>query len=264
MNKLTVTIPVLNQQEITQKTLTALKSLQKNDNRFIIVDNGCDVFVRKWLMGLTGDDMVIKNDTNVGLPKALNQARFMSKTEYIFNTHSDIVMYEQDWDQKILDTIEQAKRELGSSIGVAGFFGALGIGTSDIYHSPYQMQQLVRTQTLSGDKCKLNQAIHHQAKFTQNYAKCAVLDGFGLICRNDLTFWEGFGPMHMYDSGVCLDSIKTGYKNIVINMDIDHIGGQTEVKEDCFSHMGKTKQQVHEEAHPPFYERYRDMLPYHI
>lgn len=260
---LTVVIPILNQRERSQITLDSLKSRQKNQNRYIIVDNGSEPKVRDWLIGLSGDDMVIRNSENVGLPKALNQARSIATTDYIFNTHSDLMMYEQDWDQIIEDCINEA-----GNVGVAGFFGALGIGTSDLYKSPYQMQQLVRVNTLSGDRCKLNPAIHHQSQFNQRYAKCAVLDGFSLIARRELKFWDK-SVHHQYDQNLCLESINNGFQNIVINMDVDHIGGQTDVGEDWASPFGKTKQQIHEESHIPFYEEWRPgkhniSLPYHI
>jgi hypothetical protein len=40
-------------------------------------------------------------------------------------------------------------------------------------------------------------------------------------------------------------------------MDVDHIGGQTDVGEDWATPMGTTKQQVHTDAHPVFYEKWR-------
>jgi len=57
--------------------------------------------------------------------------------EYVFCTHTDVNMFEQDWDEKTLKAISDA-----GNVGVAGYFGALGIGTGDIYKTPYIMQQL--------------------------------------------------------------------------------------------------------------------------
>lgn len=258
-----ICIPTLNQREAAQNSFSSLKARQKNDNRYIIVDNGSTPPVREWLIGLSGDDIVIRNDENVGLPKALNQARVVSKADYIFNTHSDIYMFEQDWDEKVAQAIEEA-----GNVGVAGFFGAMGIGTSDIYHSPYLMQQMVRTNTISGNRCKLNPAIHGQMQFSQLWLQCAVLDGFSLICKKELKFWQD-SVHHCYDNQIALESIDRGLKNICINLDVDHLGGKTDVGEDWASPFGKTKQQIHEESHLPFYEYWRPgkhniCLPYHI
>lgn len=260
MKTLAVCIPVLNQPEVTQQTLDHLKRFQHNQNtRYIIVDNGCKTFVREWLNGLTGDDIVIRNENNVGLPKALNQALKVNTADYLFCTHTDVLMYEQDWDLKILKCLEEAE-----NVGVAGFFGALGIGTEDIYRTPYFMGQLVRVGTLSGNRCRLNPGIHGQFMFGEEWRQCAVLDGFALIVEKSLRFETGFGPHHMYDNDICLEAIKRGFKNYVINMDVDHLGGRTDVGEDWASAFGKSKAEVHAEAHPPFYEKWRGMLPYRI
>jgi hypothetical protein len=89
------------------------------------------------------------------------------------------------------------------------------------------------------------------------------LDGFSLIVKKDLRFWDE-SVHHNYDHAICLDSIKKGYQNIVINIDVDHLGGRTDVGEDWASTFNKTKQQIHEESHRPLYEKYRDMLPYRV
>ena len=253
--KLDICIPVLNQEESTQKTLDSLKRLQKFDNRYIIIDNGSTRFVRDWLKGLSGDDIVIRNPQNVGLPKALNQALQISNADYVFNTHSDIEMFEQDWDLKTIQAIEEANKI--QTVGVAGYFGAMGIGRWDIYKNPYEMYQLVRTNPVAGNRCKLDPAIHHHMQFNSNWQKCAVLDGFSLIVKNDgvLKFWSE-SVHHMYDNDICLASYNLGMQVITINMDVIHYGGRTDVGEDWASPFGKTKQEIHSEAHLPFYNKW--------
>ncbi len=261
--KLAVCIPVLNQPESTQTTLEALKRLQKHDNRYIVIDNGSEPKVRDWLTGLNEGDMVIKNPKNKGLPKAINQGMFYNErhigADYVFNTHTDVEMFEQDWDEKTIQAIEGA-----GNVGVAGYFGALGIGTGGIYVSPYHMSQLARTHPISGDRCKLDPKVHGQIVFGEPWRKCAVLDGFSLIVEKDLRFETKFGPHHNYDNDICLQSIDAGKQNIVINMDVNHHGGKTDVGEDWATPFGKSKAQIHADAHPPFYEKWRKLLPYTI
>ena len=251
--KISVSIPVLNQPESTQKTLDSLKSKQSKEIQYIIVDNGSTPPVRDWLIGLSGDDIVIRNEQNVGLPKALNQAMIVSDTDYTFFTHSDIEMFEQDWDLKIEQAIEDA-----GNVGVAGFYGAYGIGSSDIYRTPYHFTQLVRVIPVAGDRCKQDPKIHGHAQFKELWKKVAVLDGFSLIVKNEagFVFDESFGPHHMYDSDIALQAYNKGMQVICINMDVIHYGGRTDVGEDWATPFGKTKQEVHREAHPPFYEKW--------
>lgn len=248
-----ICIPVLNQPEATQETLNSLKATQKFDNRYIIVDNGSNPPVRQWLQGLSGDDIVIRNSDNVGLPKALNQALQISKADYVFNTHSDIHMYEQDWDEKTSKAIQEA-----GNVGVAGYYGAMGIGSPDIYRMPYSFTQMVRTNPIAGDRCRQDPRIHGHMQFKQDWVECAVLDGFSLIVKNDrsIKFWSE-SVHHMYDNDICLQAIDKGMKVITINMDVEHYGGKTDVGEDWATDFGKTKDQVHKESHLPFYEKWK-------
>lgn len=249
-------IPVLNQPESTQETLNTLKSLQSKEIRYIIVDNGSTPPVRDWLIGLSGDDIVIRNDKNVGLPKALNQAMAVSRADYVFHTHSDISMFEQAWDIRIEEALEDANKK--QTVGVAGFYGAYGIGTTDIYRTPYVMQQLVRVSCTAGHKCRQNPAVHGHSQFHEVWKKVAVLDGFSLIVKNDgkLRFWDK-SVHHIYDSQICLEAYDAGMQVICINCDVQHHGGRTDVGEDWATPFGKTKAEIHSEAHLPFYEMWR-------
>jgi hypothetical protein len=90
----------------------------------------------------------------------------------------------------------------------------------------------------------------------------AVMDGFSLIVRTELLnkiggFDRQYPVHHMYDNDICLESLANGYRNIVISMDAQHLGGRTDVGENWAEPMGKTKQQVHQEAHPIFYEKWK-------
>ncbi len=252
MITLDICFPVLNQEESTQMALNSFKRTQDDQsNRYIIVDNGSKRFVREWLLGLSGDDFVIKNDNNVGLPKAMNQARKISTADYILFTHTDVEMFEQGWDAKI----KKILTDLGS-VGVAGFFGAKGLGTHDIYKTEYYMQQLIRTRTIAGTRCRLDPRVHGHYQFDGEIESCAVLDGFALIVRKDLLFWDK-SPHHNYDNDICLESINKGFQNIVINMDVMHYGGRTDVNEDWASEFGKSKAEIHAQSHIPLYEKWK-------
>ncbi len=275
---LVIGIPVLNQIEATQNTINDLKRLQKNDNRYILFDNGSHRNIIHDLK-ISFQDMVIRSEVNVGVPKALNSILESCKAvnykfpedvaDFIFLTHSDIEMFEQDWDLKLLNAITNYEKANKRKVGVAGFFGAMGIGTGDIYQTPYVMQQLVRVNTLAGNRCKLSPSIHGHLQFSDEAKKVAVLDGFGLVIRNDseISFEESFGPHHMYDNDVCLTAYENDYDVICVNMDINHLGGKTDVNEDWNKIFGKEKYEIHRDAHLPFYEKWRNKkvrLPFRV
>ena len=252
---ITVGIPVLNQFESAQRTIDSLKKHQKYKNNYILFDNGSNENVAKVLKLDFPSDLVIRTPENIGLPKALNLILEASKTDYVFFTHSDVEMFEQDWDEKVIKSLNEA-----GNVGVAGFYGAMGIGTGDIYKTPYVMNQLVRTNPIAGNRCKQDPAIHGHSQFNQDWIKCAVLDGFSLIVKNDgvLKFEENFGPHHMYDNDICLQAYANHKQVICINMDVIHYGGRTDVNESWNKGFNKEKHEIHRDAHPPFYEKWRN------
>jgi glycosyltransferase involved in cell wall biosynthesis len=262
---LDIAIPVLNQRESTQESLNSLKRTQQHPHRYIIIDNGSTPPVREWLQGLDGDDIVIRNSSNVGLPKALNQALEVSKADYVFNTHSDITMYEDGWDVKVEEAISEA-----GNVGVAGFFGAYGIGAFGIYNAPYHFTQLARQQPMAGVRCHMDTKIHGHSIFPEKWRKCAVLDGFSLIVKNDgsLKFWDK-SVHHQYDNAICLEAWSKGMRVICINLEIQHHGGRTDVGENWAEGFGKTKDEIHKESHLPLYEMWKPgmrniTLPYYV
>lgn len=265
--KIAVAVPVMNQPQVTQEFLDNLKKTSVDNTPLIIVDNGSKPPVRDWLIGLSGDDFVIRNEENVGVLKALNQAwRFGRELyDYIFYTHNDVMIYEQAWDRKIVEALEAEERRkkiLGHlpEVGIAGFFGSKSIGRSDIYHAPYAMHQMVRGENVSN--CKRMDPVHNYRPINGVSEDVAVLDGFSLIVNVKLLdqiggFDEKSYPLHhCYDNDLCLESLDKGFRNIVIPMDAQHLGGRTDVGENWAEPFGKTKQQVHEEAHVPFYNKW--------
>jgi GT2 family glycosyltransferase len=195
---------------------------------------------------------------------ALNQAwRYLKDTtDYIFYIHNDVMIYEKNFDDKIVRVIERENNIPGKfKIGVAGFYGAKQIGVSGIYRTPYYINQLVRGENVSACT-RMNPAVHGFRPPSGEIEEVAVMDGFSLIVSVDLlNRLEGFDrsyPIHhMYDNDICLESLNSGFRNIVISMDADHLGGRTDVGENWAEPFGKTKQQIHSDAHPIFWEKWK-------
>ena len=256
---ITIAVPVMNQQEVTQQFLDQLRASEGEAKlSLVIIDNGSNPPVRDWLVGLRDSDLVIRNNENVGVLPALNQAWQVLKnsTDYIFYTHNDVLIFEQGWDDKLIRILSEQE-----NVGVAGFYGAKGIGTPDIYRTRYAMQQVVRLENVSG--CHRMDAVHGYRSPHGETEDVAVMDGFSLVVKTELLnkiggFDRNYPVHHMYDNDICLESLANGYRNIVISMDAQHLGGRTDVGENWAEPMGKTKQQVHQEAHPIFYEKWRE------
>ena len=260
--KIAMCVPVMNQQEVTQQWLTSFKTTKdtaENLIPIIVIDNGSNPPVRDWLIGLEEPDIVVRNQNNIGVLPALNQGWAVAKElgiDYIFYTHNDVLMYEQGWDAKLLRLIETTP-----NVGVAGFYGAKGIGVPGIYDTPYAMHQLIRIENVSN--ARMDMGVHGFRNIRAGeYEEVAVMDGFSLIVSVELLNkvdgfdWRRYPLHHMYDNDICLESINAGYKNYVFAMDCQHLGGRTDVGENWAKAFGKEKHEVHQEAHPPFYEKW--------
>lgn len=263
--KLVYAMPVMNQREVTLQSVQSFKQTQTSlDVPLIIVDNGSNPKVESWIEHLDSNDYVHTNAVNVGVLPALNQIYEIAKkhyqADYIFYTHNDVLMFEKGWDEKLMRILSEV-----DNVGVAGFYGAKGIGTADIYQTPYVMQQLIRIENVSNCN-RMDRAHGYRNIRSGEWEEVAVMDGFSLIVSTKLLDQlKGFdtrtGVHHNYDNNVCMDSWNLGYRNIVISMDAQHLGGRTDVGEDWATPFGKTKQQVHIEAHYPFYEKWH---PAHV
>lgn len=274
--RITVVVPVLNQQELTQNFLNKLRETEGEAKLpLLIIDNGSDVPVRDYLQGLREGDFVIRNDENVGVLKALNQAwQFLkNSTDYIFYIHNDVLIHEKGWDDKLMRVLFQNEYPFG--IGVAGFYGAKGIGVPGIYNAPYQMHHLIRLENVS-NCVRMNAAVHgfRLIRNGKEVEEVAVMDGFSLIVNTELLnkiggFDRNYPPHHMYDNDICLEALNAGYRNIVIAMDAEHLGGRTDVGENWNKPFNKEKHEIHADAHPVFYEKWRPGkhkigLPYRV
>ncbi len=258
--KITIATLVLNQKEVTQQFLDTLRQNEGEEKiPLLIIDNGSTPPVRDWLKGLREDDFVIRNGENIGVLPAMNQAyQFLKNhTDFIFFVHNDVMINEKDWSGKIKRILETYP-----NIGCAGFYGAKGIGTPDIYKTPYFMHQLIRLHNVSG--ClEMDAGVHGFRTPIAEVEDVAVLDGFSMIINTELLdktngFDRNLPVHHMYDNDICLESLDKGYRNIVISMNANHLGGRTDVGEDWATPMGTTKQDVHTAAHPVFYEKWRE------
>lgn len=265
---ITIAVPIMNQPEVTQQFLDKLRETEGLAKfPLLIIDNGSEPDVRSWLIGLREGDLVIRNHENVGVMPALNQAWQVLKntTDFIFYIHNDVLIYEQNWSDKLIRILEEVNKPVhgdDKGIGVAGFYGAKGIGTPDIYKTGYMQQQMIRLENVSA--CNRMDPVHgyrglRNGAETENVA---VMDGFSLIVNTKLLnelggFDRSFPPHHMYDNDICLESLNRGYRNIVIAMDAQHLGGRTDVGEDWSKPFGKSKQDIHTEAHPIFYEKWK-------
>lgn len=267
----TIVIPVLNQHQVTESMFQTWVEHAMGKLDVLFIDNGSDQplgdqkFIKEW--SKWHNVKCIRNDTNVGVYPTFQQGFNNTDSTFIFFSHNDVEMVHYGWDNE-LTSILKVLLYSNQKPGVCGMFGAKGIGTPDIYRSPYNFTQMMRW-----DCVTVNSMFDGKSArlLDSQYEKVAVLDGFSLIVSRKMINslrgkfdYERYPVHHMYDHDICLESIFAGYSNFVIDIDCKHHGGVTSTREPWAEKMGTTDYSVHREAHKVFYEKYRGKLPFGV
>lgn len=180
--------------------------------------------------------------------------------------HDDFHVLERGWDEHVISVMEGS----GRPIGLAGFHGALGLGSSDIYETPYELTQLARYAPMSN----MRDAELHGSRITSP-TQVATVDGFAMVFdsfayarmkgwRNCL---EDGIIFHMYDNWAAARMVELGLETWMIPVECHHEGGGTEValsgeyEEWCWRSGFTDGSQLHKVAHEVFYGRFKNVLP---
>lgn len=107
------------------------------------------------------------------------QAALFGGAQVIACLHDDVRIDESGWDAKVLEYFDRHPQ-----CGLLGFGGAVGLGSDDIYQTPYDPMQLAR----QGFRSNMQDAEAHGKRTTQSQ-RVACLDGFCQIGR--VEFWQG-------------------------------------------------------------------------
>lgn len=190
--------------------------------------------------------------------------------------HDDVDIAEHEWDWKVLRHFEREPK-----CGLLGFGGAIGLGSSDLYQTPYNPMQLARIGFRSNMP---NAEVHGIRSLLPERVAC--LDGFSQIGRRE--FWEGvlrvsdrahgYGPRpwtfledhgvvhHFYDGMLGCLARRYGWDVWYLPIACQHFGGRTAVGDAGYQDWAKTQHRdgdhgFWEQAHLIGYEQFRDVLP---
>ena len=207
--------------------------------------------------------------------------------EVIACFHDDLEITEPWWDQKILRHFDRQP-----ACGLAGFGGAIGLGSDRIYVDPYDPMQLARI----GFRSNMKDAEAHGMRSLYP-ERVACLDGFSQIGRR--AFWEGkfyttdldvgevddgqptAGPTpwlyleglgvvhHFYDGMLGCLARRYGWETWYLPVGCIHYGGRTAVGDRGYQDWAKTQNGVGDEAfwqqaHRIGYDHFRDVLPLRV
>ncbi len=195
-----------------------------------------------------------------GVVGAYDEAVAKCDSEIIAFIHSDVKIYD-DWVMRV----EAEFADPG--VAIVGLGGALGMGTREIYKTPYRIEQLQRIDYYSNMR---DWKTH--GKRETGARDVAVVDGFFMAVRTaflkKIGGWSWFPfAFHSYDTSLCLMARRHGYRVRMVGVECDHFGGGTSTspayREWC-KRNGTTMALEHSEPHKWQYDFFRDVLPLRV
>ncbi|MDP3730493.1 MAG: glycosyltransferase, partial [Candidatus Omnitrophota bacterium] len=193
----------------------------------------------------------IRNEENLGPIKAINQGAKAVRYDYICVMHNDLLILEDEWLEKIVSVFEK-----DPGIGIAGL-----AGRKEIYDTGCVNEATLKHNLRAED---LN------APMSEGVAEVAVIDGLCFIMARRFLekvkgFDETFGYMHCYDLDISLQSIKAGFRNVVVNVAAMHIGngGMTRRLSE-YKELVKDDYELLKKNCRIFSEKWRGILPVKI
>ena len=210
--------------------------------------------------------------------------------EIIACLHDDLAIHDPSWGDKMLRHFDRQP-----ACGLAGFGGAIGLGSDDLYTSPYDPMHLARR----GFRSNMTNAEQHGARSLLT-ERVACLDGFSQLGRRE--FWAGyhgdfrdFQPVterivpykwlsdsppwtvladlgihhHFYDGMLGCLAARYGWETWYLPIACTHHGGRTAVGDAGYQDWAKTQCEggdhgFWERAHRVGYDHFRDVLPLRV
>ncbi len=221
MSKLTLAIPYFNKLYETKGIMALLKQNTSEDTEWLIIDNNSDDNVEWFFRTILKPKKLnfIKNEKNIGLVKTYQQIIDLCETDYLAILHSDVFIYEKNWDKRVVEKFREIDR-----LGMIGFFGAQGCDTDG-----GRIQDVEYPGQMAGWSNMLEAEIHG-IRAQEEFRPAAIFDGFALIFNMEMLKKSGgidqnYFYHHIYDREFSLVSLALGYKNIILNVACHHVGG---------------------------------------
>lgn len=242
---LAVYIPALGQQETLNETLRLLATnAHAHWLEMYVIDNASKEPLKSKFA------KIIRNEENRGMVGSLRQAVEHSTAEVIVYLHSDMYIYEENWDREVLAAFE-ADPKL-AALGVVGAKQADANGG--------------RSQVV----CAFRDAEKHGSRPKQMVTPVALLDGCFMAFRRDHIKdldWDGFesnGYLFSYDKDLTLSLTMASLHVAVINLESEHLGGQTSCREefnDTLKSKGSDLDAMYRESERRYIEKWKQALP---
>ncbi len=214
-----IIIPVFNQIEYTLETIESIYRETEENFELILIDNGSDEKTAVPLQKLSDEKenvKVIRNDENLGFPKAINQGLRAAHGKYVVIANNDIVVT-KGWLRKMI-----VHAESRPNIGIVGTISNKVSGVQLVKNAEYktidEMQKFagkVETE-MRGKKYEFP-----RVAFLCTLIKWRVVEKIGGLD-------ERFSPGNYEDDDYCLRAQLAGFKTVIaLDVFIHHYGSKS-------------------------------------
>lgn len=219
--RVSLVIPFIVENELQQTIIdrcveVAKAGIVRDDTEIVLIDNTKD---------------------NKGVLSSFPQGLELAKGDIIAFIHSDVLLWDEGWDERIAEAFKNKQ------IGLIGLFGAVGVGNNG---------GRVRSQSnmlgKEWGKCEgVEFAWQHHSEHVTGLVPATILDGVGMFFSREalqsLTETDMFDSWraihHFYDRIIPLKLIDKGYKVATLGIGFDHWSGITANASKVYEATGK-------------------------
>lgn len=218
-----IIIPVMNELHETKGIMYLLKEVTDPGVEFVFIDNGStddwEGFVYNYLKPKKTN--FIRNESNIGLVKTMQQAYEETTSDILTFIHNDVYIYDNSWSQNVENLMSRKE------IGMIGAFGSGGV-----HPNGGRTQLTTNHNQAPGISNMVEAEVHGQRIMNDQFKYVSIFDGFFMSIKREVLdkaggFDQQYQWHHFYDRDICLESLRHGYKNIVLGIKCHHVSGRT-------------------------------------
>lgn len=269
--KISLVIPFYKTLHESKGIMGLMREMTSNDVEWVIINNSPDQPVKEFFeKNIKPKNLVYIEHENIGVLPSIKEGYERSTGDIVVFTHNDVFIYEEEWDKRIVKTFEELPE-----VGAIGLFGSEGVFTNG------GRIQEVPVGHAAGWSNMLEAEVHG-VRMDSKIKYVSIFDGYFMAFRREVL--DKFGGIderymyhHLYDRDMALESLRYGYKNIVIDIPSHHASGMSanrpeyqewitkKLKEDGIDlEDNKGDLYTHDENTRLFEEKWRDVLPLYV